>query len=346
MHDNGMLQDDEKTMLAFASGRDMLLLTTKRVFRLDTKGWTGNRTQYLSIPYSSIRSFECATAGRFDSDGELMLELNGNWPLSKPDKKSITLAAGQSVDCTISQDLSSGSCDMTRVAQLLGDRIIANNGAIMGPEIPQTPPSKGDANAMIAWLNGRDMGQLDADACKTMTETFKSSPNIMMADEFVEMGFTGRSFWGTEKQFCLFTPHRVLAIEQRKSLFSGSKWYYKTIPWKWACGTYVDRQLGCCDTDQILQVDFHSVSTPQLTLKLEQDKCDLFQCTNYVQRKLDALTQHATAIKSSGKMSVQQNMKPEATPAAAPENVVLEEKPGAEDKTNGESTAAPAAESA
>jgi len=42
--------------MAHRAGRDAFILTNRRVMYIDVKGWTGNRINYLSVPYSSLRA--------------------------------------------------------------------------------------------------------------------------------------------------------------------------------------------------------------------------------------------------------------------------------------------------
>lgn len=68
--DTHMFQADEKAVLAYKSGRDMFILTNKRIFIIDVKGLSGSRIAYKSVPYSSIRAFSVESAGSWDRDTE------------------------------------------------------------------------------------------------------------------------------------------------------------------------------------------------------------------------------------------------------------------------------------
>jgi len=362
MHDNGMLQDDESTMLAFANGRDLLLLTTKRVFRLDTKGWTGNRCQYLSIPYSSMRSFSVSSAAaRFDSDGELMIDLNCNWPLKNPmgsdeilmqinpRDPAATEAQLQKIRCCLEQDLSAGSCDTVKISNLMADRLIANNGSIAGGPVPDVPGSKDGAsgNKLMQWLEGRDYGQLDAAAMAEIDNMFHTAPNILTEKEPVEVGFTGRKggffakLMGLDtKLFVLYTPSRILVIQKKKSIISGEKWFYKTIPWKQCNGIYaVKRQndgfcAGYFDRDKFFQLNLMNPQENSVEVTVEADQCDLFGVSRYVEKKLalmDEDTFKQKVANADNRLSDEKAVaEAQAAAPAAPEAVVLVEQPVAE----------------
>jgi hypothetical protein len=68
--DTHMLQADEKAVLAYKNGRDLFILTNKRIFIIDVKGLSGSRIAYKSVPYSSIRAFSVESAGSWDRDTE------------------------------------------------------------------------------------------------------------------------------------------------------------------------------------------------------------------------------------------------------------------------------------
>jgi hypothetical protein len=72
-HDLQLLQADEKAVLAYKCGRDILTLTNKRIFIIDVKGFSGKRIAYKSVPYSSIRAFSVESAGSWDRDTEFAL---------------------------------------------------------------------------------------------------------------------------------------------------------------------------------------------------------------------------------------------------------------------------------
>ena len=72
-----ILQHDEHIELAFAVGRDVTVLTTKRMLMIDVKGWSGKRVAYLSLPYTAMRAFALRSAGgRFDVDAEVDIWTN------------------------------------------------------------------------------------------------------------------------------------------------------------------------------------------------------------------------------------------------------------------------------
>jgi hypothetical protein len=71
--DPELLLDEEKVLRAFQCGRDVDVYTTRRMIQIDTKGLTGKRVNYKSIPFKEIRGFEFETAGHMDRDAEIYL---------------------------------------------------------------------------------------------------------------------------------------------------------------------------------------------------------------------------------------------------------------------------------
>ena len=66
-----ILLEEETILRAFSQARDMFLFTNRRYVIVDTKGLSGQRVQYKSIPYKHIHGFEFETAGHLDRDAEL-----------------------------------------------------------------------------------------------------------------------------------------------------------------------------------------------------------------------------------------------------------------------------------
>jgi len=71
--DPNILLDEEKVLRAFQSGRDVDVYTNRRMIILDTKGLTGKRKNYMSIPYHQVYGYEFETNGPMDRDAEIYL---------------------------------------------------------------------------------------------------------------------------------------------------------------------------------------------------------------------------------------------------------------------------------
>ncbi|MBO5891891.1 MAG: PH domain-containing protein [Oscillospiraceae bacterium] len=70
-----LLTDKETVLFTFRAGRDGLLFTTKRLIAIDHEN--RGKTDFTSIPYSSIDVFSVETAGWLDRDAELDIYMKG-----------------------------------------------------------------------------------------------------------------------------------------------------------------------------------------------------------------------------------------------------------------------------
>jgi len=66
-----LLLEEEKVLRAFQQARDMFIYTNRRFIILDTKGLSGQRVKYKSIPYRYMDAFAFETAGHLDRDAEI-----------------------------------------------------------------------------------------------------------------------------------------------------------------------------------------------------------------------------------------------------------------------------------
>jgi hypothetical protein len=74
LHDDiPMLLEEETVLRAFQQGRDMFIYTNRRYLIIDTKGLSGQRVKYKTIPYKYLNAFEFETAGHLDRDAEVYL---------------------------------------------------------------------------------------------------------------------------------------------------------------------------------------------------------------------------------------------------------------------------------
>ena len=82
-----ILVPGETVVRAFHLFRDQLILTNRRLLTID-KELVGTKRKVLSVPYSSIKKFWKESAGVFDLDAELYVQLTGEehpmkWQFSK-----------------------------------------------------------------------------------------------------------------------------------------------------------------------------------------------------------------------------------------------------------------------
>ena len=61
----------------YASIRDYVVFTNKRIIACNVQGMTGSKKDFSSLPYSKIQAYSIETAGTFDMDSELTVCFSG-----------------------------------------------------------------------------------------------------------------------------------------------------------------------------------------------------------------------------------------------------------------------------
>eukprot|EP00392_Amoebophrya_sp_AT5.2_P003039 g3044.t1 len=249
MHDCLLLEPDEWVVLAFRCGRDLYLLTTKRVFLVDSQGFTGEKCQYLTIPYSSIREFGVKSAGdgwSFDFDCELVLHLRAFWNTHGSPPRDFA------INGSVNQDLAKGSCDLLAVHNFLSDRVVFHYGSAAQDVVAGSPPPplSGFQHGGGTWTSDKPKGilgliqkglaildrdnfrQLDEEELTWLTAKLDTPPGEVLLPstiEWIEMGFRNRN------DLILFTNLRLFVVDfSARSFFrpfGGNKTEYRSMPW-------------------------------------------------------------------------------------------------------------------
>ena len=63
----------------------------QRILIADKQGLTGKKVEYCSIPYKSVVTYAIETAGTFDLDAEIKLNLSGGYKVELQFMKSKTM---------------------------------------------------------------------------------------------------------------------------------------------------------------------------------------------------------------------------------------------------------------
>ena len=94
-----LLIASETLVAAFQLFRDVYIFTDKRLLLIDKQGVSGQKTEYLTIPYRSISRFSVESAGHFDLDAELKIWISSaNEPaIVKTFSKSVDIYAIQQI---------------------------------------------------------------------------------------------------------------------------------------------------------------------------------------------------------------------------------------------------------
>lgn len=73
-----LMIEGESMHKAFKLIRDLVVFTNKRIILIDKQGMTGKKTEYLTIPYKSIKYFSKESAGTIDLDAEIKVWISGD----------------------------------------------------------------------------------------------------------------------------------------------------------------------------------------------------------------------------------------------------------------------------
>jgi hypothetical protein len=89
-----LLTDGEQVQMAYKLVRDLYVFTNKRIIFVNKQGITGQKVEWLSIPYRAITRFSLETSGTFDMDAELKIWVSGgDAPIEKKLSRSAPVAA-------------------------------------------------------------------------------------------------------------------------------------------------------------------------------------------------------------------------------------------------------------
>jgi hypothetical protein len=292
--DPHFLMASEKVVYAFrgrgGSGRDFYALTSQRVVARDKKGMSGKRVRFVSVPYSAIRSFSISTAGKVDSDQELVLHCRGIG------RFSIDL------DCKV---------DGLVMYRFLSNVVLGQEGAsgFDARAFAQDDAAAGSGGGGgILDVLGSDYSQVDpADVEFKLSSNPKG--NVLVDGEKVEMAFNcGRDSF-------VLTTLRMIKVNVQG--MTGSKVEYLTILWPAIKGYSIETAGGFLDRDAELKLFFDIPDVEndaeghprnkltRMKIDFHKSTVDLFAVQRYVSDKLlgpDAVppSKHATGGSGMG----------------------------------------------
>ena len=201
-----ILLEDEKVELAFKSGRDTKLFTSRRVLFVDVKGLVGKKIEFLSLPYSSIHAFYVQTAGAIlDRDFELRLFTNMFGSLYRLD-----------------QDFRHGKANLWAIQKVLCNHVLGEDKNPL-PDVDRYEGHQDSEGGIFGLLTGLRFNERPIDPI-AMESALRRDPPILQGSEHVEMAFQGH------RDITLFTTKRLITID-KKGLF-GKKIEYFSVPWE------------------------------------------------------------------------------------------------------------------
>ena len=184
-----ILLKDEKVELAFKSGRDTTCFTTQRILMVDVKGITGQKIEFLTIPYGSIHGFAVQTAGALiDRDTELKLYTNAIGTLNE-----------------INQDFRHGKANLFAIQKCLCNHVLGDDKEPY-QDIDTFAGHVDDRGGIFQLMLGLRFNERPIDAV-AMDQVLHSNPPILQGSEHVEMAFQGH------RDITVFTTKRLITIE-------------------------------------------------------------------------------------------------------------------------------------
>ena len=72
-----LMVSGEQIISEYASIRDFIVFTNKRIIAVNVQGVTGKKKDFTTLPYSKIQAFSIETAGVLDLDSELEIYFSG-----------------------------------------------------------------------------------------------------------------------------------------------------------------------------------------------------------------------------------------------------------------------------
>jgi hypothetical protein len=125
-----LLLEEEKVLRAFRQARDMFVYTNRRYLIIDTKGLSGQRVKYKSVPYKYIHGFEFETCGHLDKDAEVYTYTSISKIFNDGIPRSVDLL-------TTKQSILVKNTDIYEIGKLLADHTIFDEKLPSGDVEPQ-----------------------------------------------------------------------------------------------------------------------------------------------------------------------------------------------------------------
>jgi len=257
---------EEWVEMAFSVGRDMNLLTNKRLLMIDVKN-LGKKVEYKSIPYHAMHSFAFQTAGHFDGDAELMIwtgitppppippeePKEGQPPPPPPPPQCPTQPNWEVCMSYITFDLRRGRADLWSIQQLLSAKILGypfmrsmypggypGGGAMLQETAQEVQP--GNPIADLYHFMDDNAGQISPQ----MAQQHFVYGGILQPDEIVHLAFK------LGNDFHLWTNKRFLLVDRKGPMSMGRKVLYQSIPYASIKG-FAARSAGLFDSDAELE---------------------------------------------------------------------------------------------
>jgi len=272
LHANCVLQEDEQAVLAFGVLSDLLVFTTKRVLFIakvrDLTSLMGMKEKVVwrSIPYPSIRAFSVESAGAWDRDSQLSLELQIFWDdTGKPGS-------------TISQDFRKGKADIMAIQSLLTAQVVgADDGSSVGVSSVARGEGQlaGGLEGFLSWMSS-DAHEINAEE---VDAKLHDTPKILHGDESVDLCFQ------VGRDLCILTTKRLIYVDVKG--FSGQKVRYESYPFKY-CTAFSVKSSGMIGfLDSANQTLFMSIpGAAEVSQDLSSGNVDIWSVQTLMAKKI------------------------------------------------------------
>jgi len=260
LHDtNPMLQHNEHIVMAFKSGRDIMMFTGKRVLRMDVQGFSGKKICWMSVPYTSLRAFSVESAGSWDRDTQVKLYCKTYWM--------------NGVSSVIKQDLRKGRADILTIQDFLSHHLFGlQDGSTTLDYIPE-PTKASTMNNFFDFIKDDGIAQ---DIPK-LNQQFHSSTPILQTDESIEVAFkAGRDLF-------LLTTKRILSIDVQG--WSGKKVAYESYPLRY-CHAFTIESAGYLMSASELKIYTSIPGKAKLEQELSSKSADIWAVHQHLTKKL------------------------------------------------------------
>lgn len=206
-----ILLEDEKVLLAFKAGRDMSIFTSFRLMTIDVQGLSGQKVEYHSCPYKTIRAWSVETAGVWDTDTELNLYTKNRWSMAK-----------------IEMDFRTGRCDISQINRFLSALIIGQpTDKKVDLGIKNYNSGDREANPINAGSFGMLSNAWEIDSFEIESK-LRTDPCLLLDEEKVLKAFQ------SGRDIDVYTNRRMIIIDTKG--LSGKRVKYKSLPWKFVNG--------------------------------------------------------------------------------------------------------------
>jgi len=265
-----VLQGNEVCEVAFKGRRDLVLFTNKRMLFVDVQGFSGKKVSFCSVPYSSIKMFEVATAGGgMDKDCEIAIFTEVWFIPSPPGDDPPPPEPGMSY---IEFDVNKHTTDILGIFRYLASKVYGSNSLYPDPEnnvqhFTGKPYEASPPGAMENLMNfiGQDLTQLDPKDLEEKLSIGGASP-VLDFDEKVLMAFK------CGRDFTIFTSKCILDIDVRG--VTGKKKVFRSIPYS-SIKSFSTEASGSFDRDSELKISLRTPWETEMQKDFSAGKADI-----------------------------------------------------------------------